>query len=108
MDAVNLAVATDVALEDPYGKEAGHKTILHLALEEDDGEPYVEELLRAGALANHYNNRTGNAPVHVAAAEALPDIFRYAIAPDIGFPFYGLFISNTTCRAAYYCKKWKL
>ncbi len=76
VDAVNLAVATDVALEDPYGKEAGHKTILHLALEEDDGEPYVEELLRAGALANHYNNRTGNAPVHVAAAEALPDIFR--------------------------------
>ncbi len=27
-------------------------------------------------MANYYNSRTGNAPVHVAAAESLPDIFR--------------------------------
>ncbi len=46
VEAVNLAVDEDVSLEEAYGREAGHKTILHLALEEDDGEPYVEELLR--------------------------------------------------------------
>ena len=28
-----------------YGAESGYKTLLHLALEEDDGLPYVEELI---------------------------------------------------------------
>jgi len=32
--------------------------------------------VQAGARANHYNPRTGNSPIHVAAAEALPNIFR--------------------------------
>lgn len=32
-------------LDASYGAESSHKTILHLALEEDDGYPYVEELL---------------------------------------------------------------
>ncbi len=32
-------------LDNPYGSESGFKTILHLALEEDDGLPYIEALL---------------------------------------------------------------
>ncbi len=33
-----------------YGQEAGFKTILQLAIEEDDGAPYVEELLKVMTL----------------------------------------------------------
>ena len=32
-------------LNTQYGPEVGYKTILHLALEEEDGFPFVEELL---------------------------------------------------------------
>ena len=32
-------------LNTQYGPESSYKTILHLALEEDDGLPYVEELI---------------------------------------------------------------
>ncbi len=46
VDSVQMALAVDADLDAHYGKETGYKTILHLALEEDDGEPYVEELLR--------------------------------------------------------------
>ena len=35
----------DVDFNAHYGAESGYKTILHLALEEDDGLPYVEELI---------------------------------------------------------------
>jgi len=51
IDAINAALAADFNLDQPYGKEAGSKTILHLALEEDDGEPYVEELLKVKKAA---------------------------------------------------------
>ena len=37
-------------LNEPYGNEAGYKTILQLAIEEDDGAPYVEELLKVGCF----------------------------------------------------------
>ena len=33
-------------LDDVYGVESGNKTILHLALEEDDGLLYCEELIK--------------------------------------------------------------
>ncbi len=33
-----------------YGQEAGFKTILQLAIEEDDGAPYVEELLKVNTF----------------------------------------------------------
>ena len=42
---VRVAGDVDADLNKQYGKESGHKTILHLALEEDDGEPYVDALL---------------------------------------------------------------
>ena len=35
----------DVDFNAHYGAESGYKTILHLALEEDDGLPYLEELI---------------------------------------------------------------
>ena len=50
-DAVAMGLAVDVDWEYLYGKESGFKTILQLALEEDDGEPYVAELIKAGAKA---------------------------------------------------------
>ena len=42
---MRVAGDVDADLNRQYGKESGHKTILHLALEEDDGEPYVDALL---------------------------------------------------------------
>ena len=41
---VQECVDAGVNLNLPY-KESGNKTILQLALEEDDGEPYVDALL---------------------------------------------------------------
>lgn len=46
VEAVQMGLAVDFDWEQHYGKESGSKTILQLALEEDDGEPYVAELLR--------------------------------------------------------------
>ena len=43
---VGAAQDTGADLNHQYGAESGFKTILHLALEEDDGLPYVEELLK--------------------------------------------------------------
>lgn len=40
------AAEANLDLNEPYGPESGHKTILHLALEEDDGVEYAEELLK--------------------------------------------------------------
>ena len=42
-----MKVAQDIGsnLDEPYGVESGNKTILHLALEEDDGLPYCELLI---------------------------------------------------------------
>jgi hypothetical protein len=45
-DYVRIASEVGADLNQPYGKESGFKTILHLALEEEDGEPYVRELLK--------------------------------------------------------------
>ena len=46
--ATYVAAASEAGadLNHQYGAESGFKTILHLALEEDDGLPYVEELLK--------------------------------------------------------------
>ena len=43
---VGAASEAGADLNHQYGAESGFKTILHLALEEDDGLPYVEELLK--------------------------------------------------------------
>ncbi|TRY68237.1 hypothetical protein TCAL_06841 [Tigriopus californicus] len=72
-----ILIAGDVGadLNYQYGKETNYKTILHLALEEDDGEPYVDALLKAGADVNFYNERLGCLPIHVATSESIPEIF---------------------------------
>lgn len=44
-DLLEVSKRVDYDLNTPYGAELSHKTILHLALEEEDGFPYVEELL---------------------------------------------------------------
>lgn len=41
-----------ISLDVPYGKDSGFKTILHLALEMEDGELYVEELIKVGVFYN--------------------------------------------------------
>ena len=43
---ISAAQESGADLNHQYGGESGYKTILHLALEEDDGLPYVEELLK--------------------------------------------------------------
>ena len=43
---VKIAQEIGFNLDDVYGVESGNKTILHLALEEDDGLPYCEELIK--------------------------------------------------------------
>ena len=43
---LNNAKGAGADLNQQYGGESGFKTILHLALEEDDGLPYMEELLK--------------------------------------------------------------
>ena len=47
-----VKVAQDIGsnLDEPYGVESGNKTILHLALEEDDGLPYCEQLIEVNLL----------------------------------------------------------
>ena len=49
----------------------GYKTILHLALDEDDHDTtrYIEALLEAGASAKHLNKLLFSAPIHVAAED---------------------------------------
>ena len=44
-ELVKSSVKYGYDLNTQYGPEVGFKTILHLALEEEDGFPYVEELL---------------------------------------------------------------
>ena len=44
-ELVKSSVNYQYDLNTQYGPEVGYKTILHLALEEEDGFPYVEELL---------------------------------------------------------------
>ena len=44
-ELVKSSANYDYDLNTQYGPEVGFKTILHLALEEEDGFPYVEELL---------------------------------------------------------------
>ena len=44
-DLLEVSKRIDYDLNTPYGPELSHKTILHLALEEEDGFPYAEELL---------------------------------------------------------------
>lgn len=48
---VEIANEAEVDLNMPYGKDSGFKTILHLALEEEDGEPYIEALLKVSPLS---------------------------------------------------------
>ena len=43
---VKVAQEIGSNFEELYGVESGNKTILHLALEEDDGLPYCEELIQ--------------------------------------------------------------
>ena len=49
----------------------GYKTILHLALDEDDHDTtrYIEALLESGASAKHLNKLLFSAPIHVAAED---------------------------------------
>ena len=50
---ISAALESGADLNHQYGGESGYKTILHLALEEDDGLPYVEELLKVFTLLTH-------------------------------------------------------
>ena len=43
---VKVAQEINANLDEPYGLESGNKTILHLALEEDDGFPYCQALIQ--------------------------------------------------------------
>ena len=56
-DLLEVSKRVDYDLNTPYGAELSHKTILHLALEEEDGFPYVEELL---LVSFNRNNLSGN------------------------------------------------
>ena len=49
-DLLQVSKNIDYDLNTPYGPELSQKTILHLALEEEDGFPYVEELLLVSFL----------------------------------------------------------
>ena len=70
-DALESAREIDYDLDQNYGKEVGYKTILHLALDEDDHDTtrYIEALLEAGASAKHLNKQLFSAPIHVAAED---------------------------------------
>ena len=70
-DALEQALDIGYNLDEPYGKEVGYKTILHLALDEDDHDTtrYIEALLEAGASARHLNSHLYLAPIHVAAED---------------------------------------
>ena len=46
---LQVSVDMGINLNLPY-RESGNKTILHLALEEDDGEPYVDALLAVSKI----------------------------------------------------------
>ena len=52
-ELVKSSVNYDYDLNTQYGPEVGFKTILHLALEEEDGFPYVEELLLVRFFSYH-------------------------------------------------------
>ena len=43
---VRIAQEIGADLNEMYGQETGYKTILQLAIEEDEGAQYVEELLK--------------------------------------------------------------
>ena len=49
-DALESAVEIGYNLDEQYGKEVGYKTILHLALDEDDHDTtrYIQALLNSG------------------------------------------------------------
>lgn len=51
---VKIAQEIGFNLDDVYGVESGNKTILHLALEEDDGLPYCEELIKVLHFLSFY------------------------------------------------------
>ncbi len=55
-ELVKSAIQHDYDLNSQYGPEVGYKTILHLALEEEDGLPYVEELLKVSTIGNFHEN----------------------------------------------------
>ena len=54
-ELLDSAVQHGVDFNAHYGSESGYKTILHLALEEDDGLPYVEDLIQVSTIFNHFN-----------------------------------------------------
>ena len=56
---VKIAQEIGANFEEVYGVESGNKTILHLALEEDDGLPYCEELIKViKSLKSHLTLQT--------------------------------------------------
>ena len=63
--ATQVKIAQEIGsnFEELYGVESGNKTILHLALEEDDGLPYCEELIKVKTVLHvlitvpFYNNK---------------------------------------------------
>jgi len=74
-EVVSHAVDQGININLPY-KSAGNKTILQLAFEEEDGEPYIDHLLSKGAKANHHNTSNGAYPIHSAATLAIPECFK--------------------------------
>ena len=55
---VRIAQEIGADLNEMYGQETGYKTILQLAIEEDEGAQYVEELLKV--LQRLYLNPNAN------------------------------------------------
>ena len=74
---ISAAQEANADLNHQYGAESGFKTILHLALEEDDGLSYVEELLKVKAIltAMHFElvNRNQFLLLHVLCLYLLFD-----------------------------------
>jgi len=50
--ASNVQIGREIGIDfdDIYGQESGYKTILQLAIEEDDGLPYVQELVKVNVV----------------------------------------------------------
>jgi hypothetical protein len=76
----------------PFDKEAGLKTLLHLAVDkttEHRAEKFARVLLSAGARPDLYNEHLGVAPVHVAAR-----LVHFCGFLNFSFPW-----ANVCCKA---------
>lgn len=54
-ELVKSSLRYEYDLNTLYGPEVGYKTLLHLALEEEDGYPFAEELLMVISIGTFGN-----------------------------------------------------